>query len=82
MWDLTFFPGTDTTATFMEWVMLYMAAYPDVQMRIQDEIDWVLAKRYQPDGDLSLADRRDMPYSEAVIEEISRYCCGLSVKAF
>ena len=66
------FLGTDTTATFLEWVMLYMAAHPEVQSRVQDEIDWVLARRFQPEGRIALADRPDMPYTEAVMEEMSR----------
>ncbi len=49
-----------------------MAAYPEVQSRVQDEIDWVLTKGDDTERRLALADRTDMPYTEAVLEEISR----------
>ena len=31
--------GTDTSACFMNWAILYMCVYPEIQQKVQDEID-------------------------------------------
>ncbi len=80
-----FAAGTDTTATFLEWALLYMSAHPETQRRVQDEIDWVVARKTaaaadpaaaaeeeEEEGSVALSDRGDMPYTEATIEEMSR----------
>ncbi len=43
MFDL-FAAGFDTTSNMLRWICLYMAAYPTVQRRVQQEIDEVVAK--------------------------------------
>ena len=60
--------GTETTATTLRWAVLYMMAYPDVQARVQRELDGVTARNRFP----RLADKPDLPYTEAVISEIQR----------
>ena len=60
--------GTETTATTLRWAMLYMMAYPDVQARVQRELDGVTARNRFP----RLADKPNLPYTEAVISEIQR----------
>lgn len=37
--------GTDTTSTGLTWAMLYMVIRPDVQRRVQAEIDAVVGKK-------------------------------------
>uniref|UniRef100_A0A7N8Y6K2 Cytochrome P450 2J2-like n=1 Tax=Mastacembelus armatus TaxID=205130 RepID=A0A7N8Y6K2_9TELE len=60
--------GTETTTTTLHWGLLYMILYPDIQERVQAEIDTVVGSSRQP----SLTDRENMPYTDAVIHEIQR----------
>ncbi|XP_023320166.1 cytochrome P450 2J6 [Eurytemora carolleeae] len=59
--------GSETTATTLRWAVLYLVLYPEVQQRIQVELDRVLEDR-----DIELGDKEDLPYSQAVILEIQR----------
>ncbi|XP_023120172.1 cytochrome P450 2J4-like [Amphiprion ocellaris] len=60
--------GTETTATTLHWGLLYMIHYPDIQKRVQAEIDAVIGSSRQP----SMTDRENLPYTDAVIHEIQR----------
>uniref|UniRef100_A0A7N8WXN1 Cytochrome P450 2J2-like n=1 Tax=Mastacembelus armatus TaxID=205130 RepID=A0A7N8WXN1_9TELE len=60
--------GAETTTTTLHWGLLYMILYPDIQERVQAEIDTVVGSSRQP----SLTDRENMPYTDAVIHEIQR----------
>ncbi|KAK6312317.1 hypothetical protein J4Q44_G00179810 [Coregonus suidteri] len=59
--------GTDTTGTTLRWGLLLMAKYPHIQDRVQDEINRVIGSR-QP----LVKDRKNLPYTDAVIHEIQR----------
>ena len=64
-----FLAGSETTSTTLTWAMLYMARYPEVQTRVQKELDLVVGQGRVP----SLRDRQDLPFTEAVVMEIQRY---------
>ncbi|XP_077390414.1 cytochrome P450 2J2-like [Festucalex cinctus] len=60
--------GTETSATTLRWALVYMMHYPDIQKKVQAEIDNVMGQSRLP----ALADRPNMPYTEAVIYETQR----------
>ncbi|XP_075877998.1 vitamin D 25-hydroxylase [Nelusetta ayraudi] len=62
--------GTETTTNTLRWAMLYMALYPNIQERVHREIDSVLANGRMP----TLEDKQRMPYVEAVLHEVLRFC--------
>ncbi|XP_076057776.1 uncharacterized protein LOC143035100 [Oratosquilla oratoria] len=67
IWDL-FDAGSDTVSTTIRWTLLYMAQYPEVQKKVQKEIDEVVPRGEQP----SWEDKMRMPYTEATINEVHR----------
>ncbi|XP_067417232.1 cytochrome P450 2J5-like [Emydura macquarii macquarii] len=64
-----FIAGSDSTTITLYWALLYMMAYPDVQERVQKELDTVLG----PSRVVQYEDRKSLPYTNAVIHEIQRY---------
>jgi cytochrome P450 len=67
---------TTTTDTIYA-AVLFMLLYPDVQQKIQREIDDVVGRERAP----SYEDRARMPYTEAAILEIQRRASVLAVGA-
>ncbi|XP_072035591.1 cytochrome P450 2U1-like [Amphiura filiformis] len=63
-----FVAGTETTSTTMRWILLYLIANPDIQLRVQNEIDHVVGRNRLP----RLADKSQMPYTQATIHDVQR----------
>nr|XP_055043973.1 cytochrome P450 2J4 isoform X1 [Misgurnus anguillicaudatus] len=64
-----FAAGTETTSNTLIWGLLFMVKYPDVQEKVQCEIDQVIGQTRQPLMD----DRTHLPYTYAVVHEIQRF---------
>ncbi|XP_037084004.1 methyl farnesoate epoxidase-like [Pollicipes pollicipes] len=62
-----FIAGMETTSTSLSWALLFMVKHPEVQSRVQREIDAVLG-RIPP----TYGDRMRMPYTEATLMEVMR----------
>ncbi|KAK1798649.1 hypothetical protein P4O66_006664 [Electrophorus voltai] len=61
--------GTETTTNVLRWAILYLALYPNIQEKVQKEIDSVLNGRLP-----TLQDKQRMPYVDAVLHEVLRLC--------
>lgn len=61
--------GMETTVTTLGWAILLMMKYPQVQTKVHEELDLILGKEHQP----SLIDKNQLPYTNAVLQEIQRY---------
>ncbi|KAF4519623.1 hypothetical protein B566_EDAN003790, partial [Ephemera danica] len=64
-----FMAGSETTNVTLGFLLLLMLHYPEVQTRVQDELDHVVGTHRLP----LLSDRPNLPYVEAVIMETLRF---------
>ncbi|KAG0175023.1 hypothetical protein DFQ29_007268 [Apophysomyces sp. BC1021] len=60
--------AVDTTAVSMQNLFLILVNRPDIQRKVQDELDRVVGDRMPTDQDL-----KDLPYVEAVTTELLRF---------
>uniref|UniRef100_A0A2K6TXW8 Cytochrome P450 n=1 Tax=Saimiri boliviensis boliviensis TaxID=39432 RepID=A0A2K6TXW8_SAIBB len=64
-----FSAGMVTTSITLAWGLLLMILHPDVQRRVQQEIDDVIGRVRRPE----MGDQAHMPYTTAVIHEVQRF---------
>ncbi|XVF61757.1 hypothetical protein PTKIN_Ptkin08bG0156200 [Pterospermum kingtungense] len=69
LWEMIF-RGTDTTALLTEWVMAELVLHPEVQAKLQLEIDSATAA--VTNRTLTDADVAKLPYLQAVVKETLR----------
>ncbi|XP_053236391.1 cytochrome P450 2K6-like [Podarcis raffonei] len=60
--------GTEATSTTLRWGLLLMMKYPEIQIRVQEEIAKVVGSS-QP----RIEHRTKMPYTDVVVHEIQRF---------
>ncbi|KAM3834577.1 cytochrome P450 2J5-like [Vipera latastei] len=63
-----FIAGTDTTFTVVMWALILLTNHPNIQEKIQKEIEDVFGSS----GSISYQDRKKLPYTNAVIHEMQR----------
>uniref|UniRef100_A0A0K8SBH9 Cytochrome P450 305a1 n=2 Tax=Lygus hesperus TaxID=30085 RepID=A0A0K8SBH9_LYGHE len=63
-----FIAGSQTTSSTLDFALLHMIFYPDVQQRAQEELDRVLTPNQIP----SIVDKARLPYTDAVLMESQR----------
>ncbi|XP_072014918.1 cytochrome P450 2B19-like [Amphiura filiformis] len=73
-----FLAGTETTSTTLRWCSLYPIRYPKVQDRIHREIDTVVGRNRLP----KLADKPNLPYTQAVLAELHRIISLVPLSGF
>ncbi|XP_029014803.1 cytochrome P450 2K1-like [Betta splendens] len=72
-----FVAGTDSTATTLRWALLLMAKYPHIQDQVQEELSRVVGSRC-----VRVEDRKNLPYTDAVIHETQRLANILPLSVF
>ncbi|XP_071505079.1 steroid 17-alpha-hydroxylase/17,20 lyase-like [Diadema antillarum] len=64
-----FFAGTQTTIDSLYWAFALMSENPEIQKKVQAEIDSVVGRDRVP----TIEDRGTLPYTEATLYEMMRY---------
>ncbi|XP_054655488.1 cytochrome P450 1B1 isoform X2 [Dunckerocampus dactyliophorus] len=59
----------DTLSTSLQWIILILVKYPELQLRLQEEVDKVVDRSRLP----SIEDQPQLPYVMAFIYEVMRF---------
>ncbi|XP_050022597.2 cytochrome P450 4V2-like [Dermacentor andersoni] len=68
--DTFMFEGHDTTAMGIAWSLYLIALYPDVQVKIQKELDSVFKEYF--DSDITLEGIKELKFLDCVLKECQR----------
>ena len=63
-----FLAGANPVAAWVHWALIYLAGNPEVQHRLQNELDSVVGRDRLP----RLSDQKSMPYLKAFVHELER----------
>eukprot|EP00057_Strongylocentrotus_purpuratus_P014298 XP_011668772.1 PREDICTED: cytochrome P450 2J1-like [Strongylocentrotus purpuratus] len=63
-----FIGGAETTHAGVMWAIVFMVLYPDIQIRVQKELDDMIGDQHLP----VWSDRHHLPYTQACLQEILR----------
>ncbi|XP_040384850.1 cytochrome P450 78A5-like [Oryza brachyantha] len=66
LWEMIF-RGTDVVAILLEWALARMVLHPDIQSKVQQELDMVVGHRPMVDSDIP-----NLPFLHCVIKETLR----------
>jgi len=69
--------GTQLPNFILRWALLYMVTYPEIQSKVQKELDEVVDREQRP----SFRDRSKLPFTEACINEIFRHSSTTTIPA-
>ena len=64
-----FLAGSETSSTFLLWATIMLLRHPEVQSRIQQELDEVVGQDRLP----NIQDQTNTPYTLAFIDEVHRF---------
>ncbi|CAK8696143.1 unnamed protein product [Clavelina lepadiformis] len=61
--------GIETTTDTINWSLIFLLHYPEIQTKIREEIQQIVG----PSGSVRMSHKDDMPYTKAFIEETMRF---------